>query len=205
MLKQIQQFFPQQVFVLKGGSSFFNDFDRELAAAKVRSYCITAPTLLLDHTREILAASAERADEPFYIVCHFETLHGSAHQLLLKTLEEPGENKFYCLITPHPKTLPATILSRAHLLSDVATAEATTSEFAKLPTEAQLAYITKHFGGDAETADKKSHALRLLDELEHVHQKTDPKKISTLYDAKKMLLQANLAPKQVLEFVVTML
>lgn len=205
MLERIKQFFPQQVFVLKGGADFFNQFEQELAVAKVRSYCITAPTLLLDHTREIVGASAELADEPFYIVCHFETLHGSAHQLLLKTLEEPGENKFYCLITPHPKTLPATILSRAHLLSDFVAEEIVPSGFAALNSEAQLVYIAKHFGGDAETADKKSHALQLLDELERAHQKADPKKISTLYDAKKMLLQANLAPKQVLEFVVTML
>ncbi len=204
MLKRLQEFFPQQVFIIGGASAIFEGFEKELKENNQHYMSLVASTLLVDHTREIVNSNSERASEPFFVVCYFETLHSDAHQLLLKTLEEPGENKFYCLITPHPKALPQTIQSRAHIvIAEAEESEAT--EFTQLSTDAQFAYITKHFGGEAESADKKSHALRLLDELERSVAKKNLTNASKIYDAKKMLLKANLSPKQVLEFAVTVL
>lgn len=205
----LKQFFPTQVFILCGNAASAAELVAQAQQLDGLVYANTVSTFSLGDAQELVAKNSERTEKPLYMICAFDTITPEAHQSLLKTLEEPGGEKYFCFITPRPLLLPLTFRSRAQIVSVTSFTDSDSNakkSFARATAEAQALYLKKHFSGDEEAGTRKQEGLRLLDELEYSY-KDHPEQnyplLSAIYSAKQMILKGNLVPKQVLEYVVT--
>ncbi len=198
-----------KVFIFKGGLASGGELSELLESHDFETYLLTEPKLSLEHAHSLVSLNSERRDRPYYIIASFGVMTPEAHQALLKTLEEPGEEIRFCLITPWPLLLPETIRSRALLfMNGEEGAQSGKKDFTSLPEAAQLAHIKEAFAGEGEIEARKYEALTLLDQYERLLKEKNAKdgeQLRFLYEAKKWLTEGNLSPKQVMEYVVTAL
>ena len=119
--------------------------------------------------------------------------------MLLKALEEPHENATVIIVTPYPYTFPATIRSRMRLF------EPETQNGMIKTTAAEL---KKRGAVIAESKDdasiRRASTLAFLDAVESFSNiKKDTELAKIIYEAKEFLLKANMPPKQVIEYVLS--
>lgn len=180
----------------------------------------SAPRFTKDHASQIATFINEGSGGNRILYVFFTLFSPDAAQVILKPLEEPDLTTTIVLMTPYPYAVPQTIRSRVMLMAS--TAVSTDNEMAvgrPLWTKATLqSYVQELCAGDSEedAATKRARAIALLDELETevTHNKAtlgaDVKGVSKknanatmLYQAKKMLIVANMPTKFVLEYVVS--
>ncbi len=204
MYEKILALAPYQTFIIAGTADDALMLAKNVRAAGASIHESHVPVLTIEHAQLLAAQNAEAAEKDHFIICSFGTASADVYQVLLKTLEEPGSKKFFCLITPRPLMLPLTVRSRAQFIS--AGGKETNFSFANLSAKQKQVYLAEYFTGEGIAAERKVLALNIFDELELYAAKTKKLEvIKIIYDAKKMILEGNMVPKQVLEYVVTAL
>jgi len=199
----IATFLPERTFLLQGSETFFDTFLAEALVTDSFVHSLSVPRFTIDHARALAAFIAEGTGESRTYVVFFSVFSPDAAQVLLKSLEEPDDDTTIVLMTPYPYTVPATIRSRVRLMHSLDT-QIFSAGFAITNREDVLALIKNEFGSDSDdnAATRRARAVELLDALEH-HIQKHPAKATAVYDAKKMLLKANLPTKFVLEYAAS--
>jgi len=199
----IATFLPERTFLIQGSELFFDTFLAEALVSDPFVHSLSVPRFTRDHAIALATFIAEGTGERRVHLVFFSVFSPEAAELLLKSLEEPDLDTTIILVCPYPYTVPSTIRSRVRLVHSQENTSGA-SEFAITTREAVLALIKDEFGSDADdsAALRRARAVQLLDSLE-MHVKADAIKSRTIYDAKKMLLKANMPTKFVLEYAAS--
>lgn len=200
---EIVNYRPERTFLLQGTESFFDVFLAQALVSSPFVHSLSVARFTMDHARALATFITEGTGEERIYIIFFSVFSFDAAQVLLKSLEEPDLDTSIILVTPYPYMVPATIRSRVRLIQNTKNI-IPASEFSITARDTLLAQIKTEFGSDAEddAAVRKARAVELLDALE-VHVQKDAQKASLIYGAKKMLLKANLPPKFVLDYAVS--
>jgi len=198
----ITTFLPERIFLLQGSELFFDTFLAEALVTDPFVHSLSVPRFTREHALTLAAFINEGTGEHRVYVVFFAVFSPEAAELLLKSLEEPDEDTTIILVTPYPYTVPATIRSRVRLIHNESVEHVDT--FTITTRDAMLTLIKDEFGSDADdsAATRRARAVQLLDTLEN-HVKSDPAKAMVIYDAKKMLLKANMQTKFVLDYAAS--
>jgi len=199
----IETFLPERTFLIQGSELFFDTFLGEAVATDPFVHSLSVPRFTRDHAITLATFINEGTGERRVYFVFFSVFSPEAAELLLKSLEEPDLDTTIVLVTPYPYTVPATIRSRVRLIHSEVHAPGK-QQFAISTRDALLAQIKDEFGGDADdsAALRRARSIELLDALE-LHVKHDPIKAGVIYEAKKMILKANLPPKFALEYAAS--
>lgn len=200
---EVLDLLPERTFLLQGSEAFFDTFLAEALVTNPFVHSLSVPRFTIDNARSLSSFIIEGTGETRIYIVFFSVFSSDAAQVLLKSLEEPDEDTVIILITPYPYTVPATIRSRVRLVHGESS-EAGNGEFVVTTRDALLATIKNEFGSDADddAATRRARAVGLLDTLEG-HIKGNQRKAETIYEAKKMLLKANMPTKFVLEYAAS--
>lgn len=198
----IQTFLPERTFLIQGSEPFFDTFLGEAVATDPFVHSLSVPRFTREHAITLATFITEGTGERRIYLVFFSVFSPEAAELLLKSLEEPDLDTTIVLVTPYPYTVPATIRSRVRLIHSQT--HNPKQQFIISTRDALLTQIKEEFGSDADdsAATRRASAVELLDALE-AHVKNDPQKAQTIFDAKKMLLKANMPTKFVLEYAVS--
>lgn len=201
-MKLVAEYAPQRTFLIQSTQSAYNRHVAEALVDNSFIHSLSVPRFTVDHARVLATFIAEGTGQQRVYMLFFSVFSPDAAQVLLKSLEEPDLNTTIILMTPYPYTVPATIRSRVMLIHS--TEEKEKSAFTITSRDKMLAMIKTEFATDADddAATRRARAVELLDSLE-MNVKDDPKKAGTIYEAKKMLLGANLPTKYVLEYAMS--
>lgn len=197
----IESFLPERTFLIQGGEIFFDTFLGEALVTNPFVHSLSVPRFTRENASALATFITEGTGERRIYIVFFSLFSPEAAELLLKSLEEPDLDTTIILVTPYPYTVPLTIRSRVRLLQSNLVEK---SEFSITSRESILALIKDEFGsdGDDSAAIRRARAVQLLDSLE-MHVRADAIKSRTIYDAKKMLLKANMPTKFVLEYAAS--
>ena len=197
----IETFLPERTFLIQGSENFFDIFLGDALVTDPFVHSLSVPRFTREHASALATFITEGTGERRIYIVFFSLFSPEAAELLLKSLEEPDLDTTIILVTPYPYTVPLTIRSRVRLLHGNL---AEKSEFIITTRESILMLIKDEFGsdGDDNAAIRRARAVQLLDSLE-LHVKSDVAKSRAIYDAKKMLLRANMPTKFVLEYAAS--
>ncbi len=206
----ITTFSPQHAFLISG-----SEYDGQLLfdEGKKKNMFVeyyVQSMLTMEHALFVRSFNTEDTEGDRWIIVSFTFFHIDAVQVLLKTLEEPRPHTYFIFVTPYPYLVPDTIRSRVLLIHNEITTSSDYQSFLKKSLADKFAYVKERFATDDEdsAAERKQLALILLDIYEQNISNVSLKKkesLEIIYTAKKMMLKAQLPPKQVLEYVLTML
>lgn len=197
------QYVPQRVFLIQGREVVYEKLIESFEIQYPVVHGLLVPRFTVDHAKSVAQFALEGDGTERVIIVYFSVFSSDAAQVMLKALEEPDLQTTIVLITPYAYIVPLTIRSRLTLLSIHLE---TSSELSSFTKEELFEYIKRELSGDAEhdAAERRSRALSLLDQLE-VQTKKHPEKTRSIYEAKHMLLHANLPTKFVMEYVATII
>lgn len=200
------------MFVVGGTEVVYEKLRAEIPASFLVE-AVTVSRFTVDDAAEFVRYMKEGSGHERIFLCHFSIFSPDAAEAMLKVLEEPDATTTVVFVTPRPRLLPQTILSRVHVLHAPREVEEhggekeSKTEKTKLPfahtLSSALDYLKNEFDSDDDAATLRARATVLLDELEITYQKV-PEKIKSIYHAKHLLFHGNLPAKQVLEYAVTM-
>lgn len=201
MLDTIKSLSPQQVFLIQGTPSLLSGVVSKLNERHGTAETHVVSRFTMEDARTLVSWSIDNSGNESWYLVYFDMFVSEAAQVLLKTLEEPGNGIHIVLVTPHPYLVPQTIRSRVRLLLTDITIETPRYMSSK---KALNEYIKDVLGNeDIEASDRRAEATKLLDAFEHT-MKDDSVKIAYVYKAKEMLYKANMPTKQVVEYLVAM-
>lgn len=201
MLDTIKSLSPQQVFLIQGTPSLLSGVVSKLNERHGIAETHVVSRFTMEDAGTLVSWSIDNSGNESWYLVYFDLFVSEAAQVLLKTLEEPGNGIHIVLVTPHPYLVPQTIRSRVRLLlTDIAIETPHYMSSKKALNE----YIKDVLGNeDIEASDRRAEATKLLDAFEHT-MKDDSVKIAYVYKAKEMLYKANMPTKQVVEYLVAM-
>ncbi len=196
----IDQYKPQRMLLVQGADTAFATLEAELRPLYENLHTLCVSRFTIDHARIVAAFAGEGSGSERILLVYFVFFSTEAAQVLLKSIEEPDQQTTIIFITPYPYTVPITIRSRVALIQHVQTILSTQHY-----TSSELVtYIKKELSSDSieDASARKALAITLLDQLE-LQWKAIPQKARVIYEAKHMLLHANLPTKYVLEYVAS--
>lgn len=206
-LSLLHSYSPTNVFLIQGSFGALDVLEKDLKESGVLYTREDFPQITIEIAKEIRSTIVGYGEGVFWVLISFTFFTKDARDVLLKLLEEPHSGMHIVLCTPYPYFVPDTIRSRVLFLKQQSEKN-TEKEFFSFSPNQKLEYIKKYFATDTEdeAAIRKVEAFILLDEYENIlHQKKQFSLAPILYSAKKMMEVSQLPPKQVLEYVVTML
>lgn len=202
-LSKIKSFSPQQVFLIQGSQEEAKNFLSAEFKKEFETFnFLNVSQFKIQEAKWLAKFATEGNGHKRVVVIYFRVFSPEAAEVLLKSLEEPDRSTLIIFITPYVYLIPATIRSRAHLISD----SIHEVEDFKIEKQQILDYIKNELSKESEeeASTKKSLAIELLDNLERQFRK-DLKKIKVIYEAKRMILQSNLPIKFVMDYLVAMI
>lgn len=199
MFNQLVSYEPQRSFLIQGTDAVFNSYTAALIARGHALYAKNLARLTVDDATDMRDFILAETGEPQYCVVYFSAFTGGAAEILLKILEEPPLEARIVLITPYPYLVPQTIRSRVRVVTNLDSA----GERVVIDKKNIKELLETALGDEKEEAAiRRERALFFLDDLEYSVQ-TDKAKAKLVYEAKDLLLKGNLPPKQVLEYIAT--
>lgn len=202
-LSKIKSFSPQQVFLIQGSQEEAKDFFSAEFKKEFKAFnFLNVSQFKIQEAKWLAKFATEGNGHKRVAVVYFRVFSPEAAEVLLKSLEEPDRSTLIIFITPYVYLIPATIRSRAYLISDSAHK---VSDF-KIGKQQIFDYVKNELSKENEedASNKKSLVVELLDNLERQFRK-DLKKIQVVYEAKKMILQSNLPVKFVMDYLISMI
>lgn len=206
-LSFFEHYTPVNVFLLQGRSETFVSLVKELQKEKISHIHIHCTSLTIDNARELRTIITDLGEGESWALVSFTFFTSEARDVFLKLLEEPYQGVHIVLCTPYPYLVPDTIRSRVLFISEYSS-QKYEKDFFTLSLSQKLEYIKKHFGEDSEddAGGRREEAFVLLDEYEkRIHEEKRFMNADVFFEAKKMIYLSQLSPKQVLEYVVTIL
>jgi DNA polymerase III delta prime subunit len=202
MIKFLDTYKPQRIFLLQGDKRLCMTLYAQARERFSITHQLFVERFTVDNATEVSTFAIEGDGTERVLIVYFSVFSPDAAQVLLKSLEEPDLLTTIIFVTPYPYVVPLTIRSRVVLVHSDREIQAAPM----LSKMEALEYVKKEFGKDSEedAATRKAAAIAYLDQLE-VRHRTDPGKASAIYQAKDMLLRANMPTKYVMEYVVSML
>ena len=178
-------------------------------------------SLTIDQVRLIKQYHSEKASMPgakIFIISAL-TINHEAEHALLKIFEEPAENTHLFFILPQVDTLPATLLSRAHVVREHHPEKnivlTRTKEFLAQPPKDRIAMVASIIAlhKDAETsANLRDDARMLIDGCEKIIReknkiitKDDAWNLEEIMKARKYLSTSGASVKMILEHLALVL
>lgn len=193
------QYAPQQGFLMQGDETVFERLVAELVAIDPLVQALSMPRFTIEHARDVASFAIEGTGEQRTFVIFFSFFSSEAAQVLLKSLEEPASQTTIVFVTRYPYLVPQTVRSRLMLLSH------DTYDQTKKTTKKIIETIVKESAEkDDDAAVRRSRAIALLDDLE-LSVRDSALSSRAVYEAKEMLLRANLPTKFVLDYVATVI
>ncbi len=189
------------MLLMQGSIQSFDTLSDRVVEHMPFSHVLSVPRFTIDHARSLAAFLVEGDGRERIYLVYAAVFAQEAAQVLLKSLEEPDEHTTLVFMTPYPYLLPQTIRSRMAIV-----AQSNSKQEESIGTREQmLTRIKNEFGSesDDDAATKRAHAVRLLDALE-AHVRTNAIAAAHIYEAKHMLLYAQMPTKYVLEYAVSM-
>lgn len=193
-------YLPQRMFLVQGDSISAGTIAREMKRSYELVHTLMVSRFTVEHAATVASFAVEGDGADRIFVVYFSVFSPDAAQILLKSLEEPDEQTTIIFVTPYPYIVPMTIRSRVAIIQT----ERATVVPVKRTREQAIEYVKKELSSDSDddAATRRANAVTFLDELETTF-KSDPRKSRIIYEAKHMLLRANMPTKYVMEYVVT--
>lgn len=197
MVKDLLDRSPQQTFLVCGDNSLYETLLDEAGLLQYPIVTTKAPQLTIDEARAIASFASGGTIEPTIGVFYFASYSNGAAEVLLKALEEPNPLVMVIIVTPYPYTFPQTLRSRMQLIA--AAQKETDSTSLK-----ELAKVGQALSTSTEDAAERREALlSFIDSVEKRSALDHNRSLAErAYDAKRYILNANLPPKQVLEYLL---
>jgi DNA polymerase III delta prime subunit len=192
-------YLPQRMFLSQGDDVVAEALVADLAANDPFIQFLSVPRFTIDHARTVAQFAVEGDGTERTFVVYFAVFSSEAAQVLLKSLEEPASNTTIIFVTRYPYLVPQTVRSRLMIISlDIENHD--TRQVKVILAQIQKEAAEK----EDDAATRKGRAMVLLDELEAAIR--DKKQYAeTIYNAKDMLLKANLPTKYILDYISTVI
>lgn len=142
-------------------------------------------------------------DNKIILIPHADLLSSESQNTLLKSLEEPGENNYFVLITSKPGSLLPTIVSRCQQIRDVSRSKTDTTPALSIPKN-----ISEKLALSESLAGSREETLKYLSSQIAVYQKMllrTPDQETSMIIGKLIkavqMVNANIDSKSVFDFL----
>ena len=193
----LDQYNPAHAFLIQGSELDFEMLTIIYHDRGVLELALTMSRCTVEDAQTIVTFNMQSNGQERWCIAYFPVFSPEAAQALLKTLEEPSVGTRIAFVTPYPYLIPLTIRSRTIMVNTPF------DTFKKAITKKDAEAVIKDTLADdhIDAADRKAHAIALLDALEQ-HVAHNHVKARAIYKAKDLLFKANIPVKQVAEYAV---